>query len=463
MFKGRVKRIHFVGIGGIGMSGIAEVLLNLGYAVSGSDLKESETTRRLAQLGGTICVGHRAEHLREVDVVVVSSAVRRDNPEVQAALARGIPVIPRAEMLAELMRLKYGVAVAGSHGKTTTTSLMATVLDQAQLDPTVVIGGKLNLLGSNARLGQGQYLVAEADESDGSFLRLTPTIAVVTNIDPEHMDHYGSLEQLKETFLAFINRIPFYGLAVLCLDCRNVQSLLPRVERRYVTYGSTHQADYSVEQLQAEGLTTSFVPIRYGIPLEPITLKMVGFHNALNALATLAVAEELAIPYAVARTALASFSGVQRRFTIRGEIAGITVVDDYGHHPTEIRATLGGARQAFHRRIIAVFQPHRYTRVRELYDQFATAFYDADLVLVAPIYAAGEEPLSHADGTELSSERLAQAMRDHGHRDVTYASTFPELVSLLVQRAATGDLVLTLGAGDVNRVGEMLLERLARR
>jgi UDP-N-acetylmuramate--alanine ligase len=458
MFKGRAQKIHFVGIGGIGMSGIAEVLLNLGYEVSGSDLREGEICRRLAALGGRIMIGHRAEHLQDADVVVISSAVRRDNPEVVEARRRSIPVIPRAEMLAELMRLKYGVAVAGSHGKTTTTSMVAAVLDRAEFDPTVVIGGKVNSMGTNARLGQGDYLVAEADESDGSFLKLSPSVAVVTNIDPEHLDHYGSLERLRETFLDFVNKVPFYGLAVLCLECQNIQSLLPRVEKRTVTYGALPQADYSVGEVRCDGLTTSFTPIRHNEELEPITLRMVGRHNVMNALATIAVADELEIPYATTRAALCEFGGVQRRFTVRGESHGVMVVDDYGHHPSEIRATLRGAREAFRRRVVAAFQPHRYSRTQLLFAEFATAFYDADVVLLTEIYAAGEEPIEG-----LSARALATALEEHGHKDVTYCATVAELGAALAARAAEGDLVITLGAGDVWKAGQMLLEELGKR
>jgi UDP-N-acetylmuramate--alanine ligase len=455
MFKGRVQHIHFVGIGGIGMSGIAEVLLNLGLTVSGSDLSDSETTRRLASLGGKIAKGHRAENLEQADVVVISSAIKADNPEVTEARSRSIPVIPRAEMLAELMRLKYGVAVAGSHGKTSTTSLVATVLDRAGVDPTVVIGGKVNSLGSSARLGKGDMLVAEADESDGSFLKLSPTLAVVTNIDPEHMDHYGSMDVLKETFLDFVNKVPFYGLAVLCLDCPNIQSLMPRVEKRTVTYGTSSQADYQLKDVRCDGEVTHFTPVRRGEVLAPITLRMIGRHNVLNALAAVAVADELEVPYQVTREALNEFGGVQRRFTVRGVEGDVTVVDDYGHHPTEIKATLNGAREAFDRRLVAVFQPHRYSRTELLFDQFATAFYDADLVLVTDIYAAGE-----AARPGVNSESLVAAMRQHGHRDVTYRPTKELLLDQLHQRVQPGDLVVTLGAGDIWKVGEGLLERL---
>ncbi|MCK5800998.1 MAG: UDP-N-acetylmuramate--L-alanine ligase [Deltaproteobacteria bacterium] len=465
MFKGRVKRIHFVGIGGIGMSGIAEVLLNLGFEVSGSDLRESDTTRRLIDLGGSLqTAGHAPTHVAGAEVVVISSAVKQDNPEVVEARRLAIPVIPRAEMLAELMRMKYGIAVAGSHGKTTTTSLISAICDAAKIDPTVVIGGKVNALGSNARLGQGEYLLAEADESDGSFLSLSPTIAVVTNIDPEHMDHYGTIDKLKETFVTFVNKIPFYGLAVLCLDSPNVQSVLPQVDRRFVTYGTTSQADYSLKDVEAQGLKTLFTPLRHGEALAPITLNMVGLHNVLNALAAIAVAEELDIDYEVIRAALNDFNGVQRRFTVRGEVDGIMVVDDCGHHPTEIRATLSGARAAAarsgedgaDRRVVAIFQPHRYTRVRDQFEGFATAFYDADVVLMTEICPAGEAPLAG-----ISGEKLCAAIHEHGHRDVTLFPSHDALFETLLQRVEPGDLVITLGAGDVWRLGQRLLDRRA--
>ena len=457
MFKGRVQRIHFVGIGGIGMSGIAEVLLNLGFEVSGSDLSSSETTRRLVSLGGRVNRGHATENLEDADVVVISSAIRPDNPEVVEARRRAIPVIPRAEMLAELMRLKYGVAVAGSHGKTTTTSLVAAILEAGGVDPTVVIGGKVNSMGTTAKLGQGDTLVAEADESDGSFMKLSPTLAVVTNIDPEHMDHYGDLEQLKETFLDFVNKVPFYGLAIVCLDSENVQSLLPRVEKRTVTYGTSLQADYSLKSVEPVGLATRFVPLRRGEELAPITLQMTGRHNVLNALAALAVADELEVPYEVTRQALEQFGGIQRRFTVRGTAGDVMVVDDYGHHPEEIKATLAGAREATKRRLVAVFQPHRYSRTQFLFDQFATAFYNADMVLMTDIYAASEAPIEGVD-----SATLADAIRQHGHRDVVYRPTKEQLLDELLLRARPGDMVVTLGAGDIWRVGQGLLDALQR-
>ena len=456
LFKTRhAAHVHFVGIGGIGMSGIAEVLLNQGYKVSGSDLKASEITRRLERLGATIFEGHRADNLVQADVVVISSAVRKDNPEVITARQRKIPVIPRAEMLAELMRLKYAVAVAGSHGKTTTTSMVATVLSAAGLDPTAVVGGKVNVLDSNAKLGKSELMVVEADESDGSFLHLHPSITVVTNIDPEHMDHYGTLDNLKDAFTAFCNRVPFYGLNVLCLDNSNVQSLLPRLEKRFVTYGSSHMADYRLEGIRLEGFTTRFEAFRRDEPLGEFRVRMVGAHNALNALAVIAVAEEMDIPLDVVRSSLAEFGGVQRRFTVRGEVAGITVVDDYGHHPTEVQATLAGARRAFGKRLVVAFQPHRYTRTHDLLKEFATSFNDADVVFVTSVYAAGEERIPGATG-----DALADAVRAHGHRDVTFVEKRTDLAKTLLPRLREGDIVLTLGAGDITQVGPELVELL---
>lgn len=457
MFRGKASRIHFVGIGGIGMSGIAEVLLNLGYAVSGSDLKEGEVTRRLASLGAEVRFGHRAQHVVGVDVVVISSAVPRDNPEVVEARRLGIPVIPRAEMLAELMRLKYGIAVAGSHGKTTTTSMVAHLLQQGGLDPTVVVGGKVNTLGSNARLGQGDYLVAEADESDGSFLVYAPTLAVVTNIDAEHMDHYGSMEALRAAFLRFVNRIPFYGLAILCLDHPEVQHLLPKVEKRHVTYGFSSQADWQARELRWNGSHAEFDVSFRGQDLGTYALPMVGQHNVLNALAALAVAEEMGVPREAARDALAEFGGVQRRFTVRGEAEGVTVVDDYGHHPSEIRAVLSGAREVFDRRIVAVFQPHRYTRTRDALEGFAMAFNDADVVLLTDIYAAGEAPIEG-----ITSEVVVDAIRAHGHKDVTLVHGVGEVADYLHPRLERGDLVITFGAGDVWKAGVDVVDLLRR-
>jgi UDP-N-acetylmuramate--alanine ligase len=458
VFRNKKVKVHFVGIGGIGMSGIAELLLNLGYGVSGSDLKESEITRRLASLGGKVVLGHRAENVGpDVDVVVTSSAVRRaTNPEAVAARARGIPVIRRAEMLAELMRLKDAVAIAGSHGKTTTTSLIATVLEHAGLQPTAVVGGKLNAFGSNARLGKGEWIVVEADESDGSFLHLTPTIAVVTNVDAEHLDHYGTAEALHQAFVDFADRVPFYGLVVLCLDHPTVQHLIPRLSKRHVTYGISPQADWRADEVKLSAFSARFAVWHRGKRLGEVALKMVGAHNVLNALAACAVAHELGIPFERAAEALGEFAGVQRRFTVRGEAGGILVVDDYGHHPAEIRATLLGARASFpQRRIVCAFQPHRYTRTRDLMGDFATAFNDADVLVLGDIYAAGEEPIPGVSG-----EKLHAAVRACGHRDATFVPDRAALATVLRARVRTGDLVLTLGAGDVTHAGEELLALL---
>jgi len=456
--KRRVKRIHFVGIGGIGMSGIAEVLLNLGYRVGGSDLAESETTQRLRKAGAEIVIGHRKENLRDADVVVTSSAVRPDNPEVAAAHERAIPVIPRAEMLAELMRLKYGVAVAGTHGKTTTTSLIATVLACGGLDPTAVIGGKLNIFGSNAKLGQGELLVAEADESDGSFLKLSPTIAIVTNIDPEHLDHYRNLEEIQTAFLEFINKVPFYGLAVLCLDHENVQALIPQVKKRYVTYGLSTQANYRAGGISFQGVMTSFRVFENDRELGRISIQMPGLHSVSNALATIATARELDLDFGVVQEALGSFSGVQRRFQIKGERGGIMVVDDYGHHPAEIKATLSAAQNGWGRRTVVIFQPHRYTRTRDLLREFFTAFNQADVLFLLDIYPAGEEPIPG-----VKAENLYEGIKGHGHKDVTLVSDRKEILDHLLPRLKSGDMVITLGAGDVWKIGETLMEELEKR
>lgn len=454
----KIKRVHFVGIGGSGMSGIAEVLLNLGYRVAGSDLTESETTQRLQRLGAEVFIGHRPENLKDADVVVVSSAVRVDNPEVVSAHERIIPVIPRAEMLAELMRMKYGVAVAGTHGKTTTTSMIATVLTHGGLDPTAVIGGKLNIFKSNAKLGQGEFLVAEADESDGSFLRLSPTIAVVTNIDPEHLDHYRDLEEIKNAFLEFVNKVPFYGLAVLCLDQENVQALIPQLRKRYVTYGLSSQANFRAADVTFRGLTTTFRAFANNKELGPISIQMPGLHNVYNALATLATASELDLDFQAIQEALASFSGVQRRFQIKGEWGGVMVVDDYGHHPTEIKATLIAAKEGWGRRTVVVFQPHRYTRTRHLFKDFLTSFNQADVLFLTEIYPAGEDPIP-----EVSIQGLYEGIKGHGHKDVTLIEDKSQIVERLLPRLRPGDMVVTLGAGDVWKVGEVLIQRLQKR
>ena len=454
LFHSRSPRIHFVGIGGIGMSGIAELLLNLGYAVSGSDLRGSEATRRLSGLGGRIELGHAALHVGDADVVVISSAVRRDNPEVVEARRRKIPVIPRAEMLAELMRLKQGIAIAGSHGKTTTTSMAAHLMAHAGLDPTAVVGGKMNAFGSNAKLGKGDWIVVEADESDGSFLHYAPTLVVVTNVDPEHLDHWGTEEALKRGFVEFVNKVPFYGTAILCIDHPGVQSILPQVDKRFVTYGEAPQADYRATRVEVLGPRMAFEATRRGEPLGRFELAMVGRHNALNALAVVALADLLGVPVEVTRSALASFQGVQRRFTIRGERGGVTVVDDYGHHPAEVRATLRGAREAYGRRVVCLFQPHRYTRTRDLLEEFKTSFNDADVLLVADVYAASEEPIPGVTGAA-----LAEGIRACGHKDVAHVPR-AGLAAAARARVREGDVVITLGAGDVTAAGPELLELL---
>ncbi|HJV66555.1 MAG TPA: UDP-N-acetylmuramate--L-alanine ligase [Geomonas sp.] len=453
---GKIEKIHFVGIGGIGMSGIAEVLLNLGYKVSGSDLRSSEITERLAQLGGEIFYGHARENIVDVDVVVISSAVHDDNPEVIEAHERLIPVIPRAEMLAELMRMKYGIAVAGTHGKTTTTSMVATLLSKGGIDPTIVIGGRLNSLGTNARLGQGQFLVAEADESDGSFLLLSPTIAVVTNIDADHLDFYTGIEEIKDTFVEFINKIPFYGLAVLCLDNGNVADILPRVKKRFTSYGLSAQADYRATDVRLSGFTTSFVAHHKGVRLGEITFSMPGAHNVLNALAAIAVARELDVPFELIQEGFAAFGGVGRRFQMKGGVNGIMVVDDYGHHPTEIRATLAAAKAGWDRRLVVVFQPHRYTRTKELFEEFVKAFHDADVLIMTDIYPAGEQPIEG-----VTAENLSARIRRHGHRDVTWLADRDKLCDHLQKLLQPGDILLTLGAGNIWQVGETMLKRLS--
>jgi UDP-N-acetylmuramate--alanine ligase len=460
MFRKPDTQIHFVGIGGMGMCGIAEVLINLGYRVTGSDPRETEITKHLVDIGGVVYPSHRAEHIKDSDVVVVSSAIKGYNPEVEAARARGIPVIPRAEMLGELMRMKYSVAVAGSHGKTTTTTMISSVLMAAGLDPTAVIGGRVNSLGlANARLGRSEYLIAEADESDGSFLRLMPTVAVVTNIDAEHLDHYGTHENAKRAFVDFINRVPFYGLAVLCLDHPHVQAILPHVQKRYVTYGEAPQADWRARDIRFDGFRTTYVAWRRYDELGTVTLGMPGRHNVLNSLATLAVADFLGIPFETTRDALAAFQGVQRRFTVRGIENGIMIVDDFAHHPMEVRATLSGARTGFPgRRIIAAFQPHRFTRTRDQFEEFAVAFNDADAVVVCDVFAAGEPPIPG-----IESAKLAQAMRDHGHRDVTHVPRREDVAAHLAAIARPGDIVITLGAGDIQLTCSDLLGQLKPR
>ncbi|MEO6600297.1 MAG: UDP-N-acetylmuramate--L-alanine ligase [Polyangiaceae bacterium] len=447
MFRGRVRHVHFIGVGGIGMSGLAEILRTLDFDVSGSDLRAGENTKNLERLGVRIDIGHCAENVHGADVVVYSSAIDYENPEVREARLHGTPVIPRAEMLAELMRVKYGIAIAGSHGKTTTTSLVATVLRAAGFDPTVVVGGRMSSLGSNARLGEGNMLVAEADESDGSFLRLTPTIAVVTNIDPEHLDLYQTHEILKDAFVQFIEKVPFYGLAVLCLDHPHVQDLLPRVQRRHVTYGLSPQATYHARSLNYRGLSTSFVAFNRDKSLGEFTVRMPGAHNVLNTLAAIAVADELEVPLDVVKEALATFHGVARRFTVVDEVDGVALVDDYGHHPAEVEATLNAARRAYDGRILVAFQPHRYTRTENLFDDFTRAFNNADQLFLTDIYAAGEKPIPG-----ISSQTLADAIAQHGHHSVSYAPDRAAMSAELARVARPGDVVIALGAGDINKI-----------
>ncbi len=454
----KTKHIHFVGIGGIGMSGIAELLLNLGYQVSGSDLRTSDITHRLEKLGGTVFTGHQAENISGADVVVASTAINTKNPEVVAAKEQQVPVIQRAEMLAELMRLKkYGIAIAGSHGKTSTSSLVAAILAEAGLDPTVVIGGKVDCLGgSNARLGEGEFLVAEADESDGSFLKLSPVIEVITNIDLEHLEYYRDLDHIKETFLEFIGLIPFYGAAIVCLDDPNVAELLPRIQRRKITYGLTEQADLHATMIEVQGRSSEFTVWYHGQELGRIHRNSPGRHTIYNTLAAIAVALELEIEFPVIRTAMASFAGVQRRLQIKGEKQGILVVDDYGHHPTEIRAPLDDVRDGSPvRRLVVAFQPHRYTRTEGLFDAFSTAFHRADMLIISDIYAASEQPIKG-----VNSEALLVAIKEHGQSNAFYHPDLAALPQYLREHAEEGDLVLTLGAGNIVQAGEQLLKLL---
>jgi UDP-N-acetylmuramate--alanine ligase len=448
--------IHFVGIGGIGMSGIAELLLNLGYKVSGSDLQTSEITERLKELGGIIFTGHGADQISGADVVVTSSAVGRQNPEVLAAGRISIPVIPRAEMLAELMRLKYSVAIAGAHGKTTTTSMVASVLAQGGLDPTVVIGGKLKSIGSNAVLGKGDFIVAEADESDGSFLKFSPAIAVVTNIDREHLDYYQDLETIKAVFLDFIDRIPFYGLAILCLDNESIQDLIPKIKKRYTTYGMSSQADFQIRDVEFEKRRSCFSVFRQGHKLGRFTLNLPGIHNVYNATASIATGVELDVPMDAIASALQTLEGVQRRLEIKGETCGITVVDDYGHHPTEIKTTLQAIEECWpDNRKVIVFQPHRYTRTQALFDDFTRSFYQSDVLLVLPIYAAGEQKIEG-----LTGRKLCEEIKAHGHKEVVYAEGKKDAVTYLKENLKPGDVLLTLGAGDVWKVGMDIMKAL---
>ena len=460
----KIQRIHFVGIGGIGMSGIAEVLLNLGYKISGSDLKSSPVTQRLVSLGATAFEGHQAENIQGAEVVVTSSAITAENPEVIEARRLHIPVIQRAEMLAELMRLKYGIAIAGMHGKTTTTSMVAAVLAAGGLDPTVVVGGRVDAMGSNARLGKSQYLVAEADESDRSFLKLSPILAVVTNIDREHMDCYRNMGDVKRTFVEFVDRLPFYGMVVACNDDAILRRLLPQMRRRVLTYGTRRGSDFRIRLAEQAIVSPEHQPTR-GFRVQykerdlgEFTLHVPGTHNVLNATAAIAVGVGLDIPADHIRAALDTFRGVDRRFQLKGKANGVSVVDDYGHHPTEIRATLAAARQCGFARIHVIFQPHRYTRTKALLDEFTRAFGDADTVTVLDIYAASETPIEGVNG-----EALATRIREANAKPVSYASSFANAIASVTAAAKPGDMILTLGAGSVSQIGPQFLQALELR
>jgi len=458
----RQQRLHFVGIGGIGMSGIAEVLLNSGYEISGSDLRATPVTDRLASLGARIVFGHAAANVGDAGAVVVTSAVKEDNPEIAEARRRNIPVIPRGEMLAELMRLKFGIAAGGSHGKTTTTSIIATILSHAGLDPTVVVGGRVGTMGgTNARVGQSELLVVESDESDGSFLKLAPIFAVITNIDREHLDHYGTFERVLDAFAEFANKVPFYGAAIVCLDDAHVQGILPRINRRVITYGLSRQADLRIINpvYNATGSEFSLERDQEGkvVNLGRFRLPVPGAHNVLNATAAIAVSLELELTPASIREGLAEFHGVDRRFQVRGQAAGVTVVDDYGHHPTEIRATLDAARLGGYQRVLVLFQPHRYTRTQSLLDDFASSFHQATAVWVTDIYAASEPAIPG-----VTAQALVAKLHEFGHKQAHYAGSVEAGAMAIAQAAQPGDVIITLGAGTISRYGDVILEQLAK-
>ncbi|MFH1898723.1 MAG: UDP-N-acetylmuramate--L-alanine ligase [Candidatus Desantisbacteria bacterium] len=453
MFK-KIQNIHFIGIGGSGMSGIAELLLNLGYTVTGSDVAETEITKRLQGLGGRIYIGHSQKNIEDADVVVYSSAVSKENPEVLSAKEKRIPVIPRAEMLAELMRLKYGIAVAGAHGKTTTTSMVSLVLSTAGLDPTVVVGGRFNDIGSNARLGSSEYLVAESDESDGSFLKLSPIIAVVTNIDEEHLDYYQDISQIKDAFVQFMNKVPFYGSVILCLDNENLRTVIDKIERRVITYGLTKEAQIRAEDIVFDGFSSEFTVVFEGNTLGRIKLRVPGMHYVSNALAAVAVGLDLEIEFEKIANALGAYSGVHRRFQIVGETDGVTIIDDYAHHPTEIAATLAAIKST-NRRVVAVFQPHRYTRTKALAKNFGQCFNDADMVIVTNIYGAGEKQVEGVDAS-----LVVKSLVEAGHSRVMFLQTFEEIIDFLHRFICPQDVVVTLGAGDIWKAGKRLWEEM---
>jgi len=451
----KVKGIHFVGIGGIGMSGIAEVLVNLGYHISGSDVQNSETTARLQKLGAQVVIGHTAENIGNADVVVTSTAVKANNPEVIEAHRKNIPVIPRAEMLAELLKMKFSVAVSGSHGKTTTTSMISTILARGGLDPTMVIGGKLASIGSNARLGDGEIIVAEADESDGSFLKLSPTIAVITNIDREHLDFYAGITEIKEAFLKLANIVPFYGCTVICSDNIHAREIIPLIKRRMITYGIESPADYSAREIKFLKRKTTYNLAYKGTNLSKIELTVPGMFNVYNSLAAIAVARELNLDFTTIKKGLQSFSGVQRRLEIKGRVDDITVVDDYGHHPTEIKETLAAMRQVWKNRLIVVFQPHRFTRTKALFDEFTKAFRNVDILIINDIYPASEEPIAG-----INSAALCEAIRQTGQTHVKYIAQAEGTVKYLLKTVKSKDTVLTLGAGSIYKIGDNFLKQL---
>lgn len=455
VMKKKIGHIHFVGIGGIGMSGIAEVLLNLGYTVSGSDISRTDITERLASLGASVCYNHRSSNVGNAGVVVTSTAVKEDNPEIVEARSRNIPVIPRAEMLAELLKMKFSIAVSGCHGKTSTTSIISTVLAYGGLDPTMVIGGRLDNIGSNARLGDGEVIVAEADESDGSFLKLSPSISVITNIDREHLDYYLDIGEIKDAFLQFANSVPFYGATVLCNDCMNIKDILPRIKRRVITYGILEPSDYRATDISFQGMRSSYVLHCKGEPLGDISIRVPGLFNVYNSMAAVAVAREMDMAFPTIQQGLLSYTGVHRRLEIKGTVSGITVVDDYGHHPTEIMATLTAARQVWQGRLVVVFQPHRYTRTKALFNEFGGAFHDADVLIITDIYAASEKEMKGIDAIS-----LCKKIKDCGHENASYLASFDEIVNHLKKIAEPGDTIITLGAGDVWKVGEQLLHSL---
>jgi UDP-N-acetylmuramate--alanine ligase len=454
----KIKKLHFVGIGGTGMCGIAEILWNLGYIVTGSDMKSSESTERLEKLGIKIYLEHKKENVNDADVLVISSAVKDSNPEVIFAKENKVPVIRRAEMLGELMRMKYGIGVAGTHGKTTTTSMIGHILTEAGLDPTIIVGGRVKSLGSNAKLGQGEYLVAEADEFDRSFLRLTPTIAVVTTLEAEHLDYYKDLEEIKSVFTEFVNKVPFYGSVILCLDEATIQEIMPRIERPIVTYGLVPQADLVAHSIQFSESRSLFKVKHRDKDLGEISLLVPGMHNVKNSLAALCVGLELEIPFEKMKKALSEFRGVSRRFEIKGEIDGVMLADDYAHHPTEIKATLKAARDGYKKRIIAVFQPHLYSRTKDFYKEFGKSFFDSDLLIVTDIYPAREEPIPGITG-----ELIVSKAKEFGHKEVFYIPRKEEIIPFLSRILKENDLVITMGAGDIYKIGENLISELKKK